>query len=473
MTERVRSKKGFIPRGLPRKTPSGVGCRACPAVLIPFILALLFFSLPLYRAAAETLTLTIDEAVRRALDNSINLRKSAIDLSQTEYSAGRLWSEIFPSFSAGAGLTFLPSTPLFSDPGYGYKSENLSYSLSFGVSLSLTPAFRASMRRIELAYRSRLLSYESASRQLEIQVIKIFLNLVTRKAYIAFMEETLETAVQRLEKDRIARQNGLLSEVSWLNSLLSVETARYNLNNARGTYENSLGEFLALLGLDSGVDLVLQGSLDIAPVPLNPEELIAEYLPKRPDILSQLQTIERLELSQRITTLNSRVPSLSLSTQWRGGSPSSNRANGLADPFADSITGTLSLTIPVDSWIPGTRQNQAVRETSAELEKAILDLRNTETQARTEIRSLTRNLANIRESLEIARLRLQIAQSTALASEIGFRNGTVESRDLEDANNKLSDARQQLLQSELSHQSLFLDLAAALNVDWKKLISWP
>jgi hypothetical protein len=37
MTERVRSKKGIIPRGLPRKTPSGVGCRACPAVLLPFI----------------------------------------------------------------------------------------------------------------------------------------------------------------------------------------------------------------------------------------------------------------------------------------------------------------------------------------------------------------------------------------------------------------------------------------------------
>jgi hypothetical protein len=42
MTERVRSKKGLIPRGLPRKTPSGVGCRACPAVLILFIFISLF-----------------------------------------------------------------------------------------------------------------------------------------------------------------------------------------------------------------------------------------------------------------------------------------------------------------------------------------------------------------------------------------------------------------------------------------------
>jgi len=38
MTERAQSKQGLIPRGLPRKAPSGAGCRACPAVLMPFIL---------------------------------------------------------------------------------------------------------------------------------------------------------------------------------------------------------------------------------------------------------------------------------------------------------------------------------------------------------------------------------------------------------------------------------------------------
>jgi multidrug efflux system outer membrane protein len=428
-------------------------------------LALLF--LPLLANAAETVTLTLDEAVERALDQSINLKKSAIDLAEAGYSAGRLWSEIFPGFSLSAGLTFLPSTPLLTKPGFQYKDDSLSYSINFGLSLSLNPSFYSSMKRIELAYRAQLLSYENASKQLEIQVVKRFLNLITMKENISYMQESLDIAVQKLNSDRIARANGLLSELAWLNSQLSAETARYNLSAAQGSYENALGEFLALLGMDERTEVIFDGTVEIAQLHLDPEKLILEYLPKRPDIISQRQTIERLELSKNVTVHSSRSPTLGLSTQWRG----APGTGGLNAPFTDSISGTLNLTIPIDSWIPGTRQNQTIRAANTEIEKAKLDLQNTETQAKTQIRSLLSNLDNTWESLEIARLRVSVAQRTVEATDVGFRNGTVEFRELEDRRNDLSDARQRLLQGELSYQTLLLDLAAALKVEWKSLIA--
>ena len=415
---------------------------------------------------ADTVTLTIEEAVERALDQSINLKKSAIDLAQTEYSAGRLWAEIFPRFSLSAGLDILPRTPLFTEPGFSYNQDGLSYSLNFGLLLSLNPSLGSSMKRIELAYRSQLLSYENAGKQLEIQVIKNFLSLINRKENISYMGESLEVAIQKLNSDRIARQNGLLNELAWLNSQLSAETARYNLSNAQGAYHNALGEFLALLGMETDSDIILDGTVEIAPVDLNPEQLILEYLPKRPDIISQRQTIERLELTRNVTTLDSRAPTLELSTSWRG-NPTPN--GGLGAPFTDNVSGSLTLRIPVDSWIPGTRQNQTIRAADAEVEKAKLDLQNTETQAKTQIRSLISNLRNTWESLEIARLRVEVARRTVEATEEGFRRGTVEFRELEDRRNDLSDSRQRLLQGELSYQSLLLDLAAALNVEWKTL----
>jgi multidrug efflux system outer membrane protein len=416
--------------------------------------------------AAETVTLTLDDAVQLALDNSINLKKSAIDLAQAGYSASRLWSEIFPGFSLSAGFTFLPSTPLITEPGFQYRDNALSYSASFGLSLSLNPSLYSSMKRIELAYRAQLLSYENASKQLEIQVIKRFLNLITMKANVSYMQENLDLAQQKMNNDRVARANGLLSELSWLNSQLSAETARYNLLTAQNSYKNSLGEFLALLGIDDDTDITLSGTVEIAQLHLDPEKLILEYLPKRPDIVSQRQVIERLELTKNITTNSSRSPTLGLSTQWRGGSP---QTGGLSAPFTDSISGSLSLTIPIDSWIPGTRQNQNVRSANTDIEKAKLDLLNTETQAKTQIRSLVSNLNNTWESLEIARLRVSVAQRTVDATTVGFRNGTVEFRDLEDRRSDLSNARQRLLQEELSYQSLLLDLAAALNIEWKTL----
>ena len=429
----------------------------------------LFFLLPVSHAAGEGVILTIEEAVQRAMEQSINLQKSEIDLALSEYSAANLWSEIFPGFSLSTGMTILPNTPLFTDPGFNYNTDNLSYSINLGISLSLNPSLRPSMRRIELAYRSQLLSYESAQKQIEIQVVKDFLRLVLREEHLLLMQETLNVAQHKLEQDRIARQNGLLSELAWLNSQLSAETARHNLSDAQNTYQNALGEFLALLGMEAGTNLVFEGSIDIAPVSFDSEALILEYLPRRPDIIRQRQTIERLELTQNINTLSSRSPTLNLSTQWRGGTPTGGQRGGLGDPFTDNISGSITLNIPIDSWIPGTRQNQALRSAGAEVEKARLDLNNMETTARTQIRSLISNLNNISASLEIARMRVEIAQRTVEATEEGFRNGTVEFRDLEDRRRDHTDARQRLLEGEFTYQSLMLDLAAALNVDWRLL----
>jgi multidrug efflux system outer membrane protein len=431
------------------------------------LLVLTLVFLPLFAAASETVTLTLDDAVRRALDNSINLKKSSIDLAEAGYSASRLWSEIFPGFSLSAGFTFLPSTPLITDPGFQYRDNALSYTVSLGLSLSLNPSLYSSMKRIELAYRAQLLSYENASKQLEIQVIKRYLNLITMNSNLSNMQESLDLAVQKMNNDRIARANGLLSELAWLNSQLSAETARYNLLTAQNSYKNTLGEFLALLGIDDGTNVILNGTgtVEIVKLNLEPEKLILEYLPKRPDIVAQRQTIERLELNKNITANNLRSPSLSLSTQWRG----SPGAGGLSGPFTDSLSGSLSLNIPIDSWIPGTKQNQNIRTVNAELEKAKLDLQNTETQAKTQIRSLVSNLNSTWESLEIARLRVSVAQRTVDATSVGFRNGTVEFKELEDRRSDLSNARQRLLQEEFTYQSLLLDLAAALNVGWKSL----
>ena len=433
-----------------------------------WLFTLVFLLAGAFRAAAETVSLSMEEAVERALDQSINLKKSAIDLAQTEYAANHLWSEIFPGFNLSAGLTFLPSTPLFTKPGFAYNSDALSYSLNFGLSFSLNASLRSSMKRIELAYRSQLLSYENALKQLEIQVVKNYLSLITRKENIVYMEESLRLAEQNAEKDRIARENGFLSELAWLNSQLSAETARYNLSYANVNYQNALGEFLTLLDMDTNTDVVFTGTMEIAQVLSDPEQLILEYLPKRPDIISRRQAIERLELTRNVTALSGRSPSLDLSASWRGGTPSNN-SKGLGAPFSDSVSGSLTLRIPVDSWIPGTKQNQAVRNADAEIEKARLDLLDAETAAKNQIRALVSGLRNTWGNLEIARMRVSVAGRTVEAAEVGFRNGTVEFRDLEGYRKDLSDARQRLLEGEYSYQSMLLDLAVALNLDRKTL----
>jgi outer membrane protein TolC len=323
------------------------------------------------------------------------------------------------------------------------------------------------MKILELTYHSQLLSYENARRQLEIQVVKTFFSLVAEKRNLVHLEEIRVLADQQMRRNQTAFANGLIGQLAALQSGLSAETARLNLSRAEAAYATKLREFLSLLGLDLRAEglseTILQGELEIARVEADPQRLIQEHLGKRPDIVSQRQNIERLELARRQAVHSSRSPTLTLSAQWSGTGP------GGVNGFTDVLSGSLTLGIPVEAWIPGTKGHQAIGAAEAGVEKARLDLRDAESRAMREIRSLSENLAASWEGIEIARLRVEIAERAYELTDLGFRNGTVESLSLQEARNDMALARQQLLEGELAYQTMCLDLAAALNIDWNAL----
>lgn len=429
-------------------------------------LLLMFLSLgvcPLGAESAEpgraglTLVLTLDEAVRRGVEESLDLQTRMIDLSTAEYAAKNLWAELFPGISAGVEAGY--GTGLFSGDGFGLDAGGLSHSLSAGLSLTLGAGISQRMNIIRLASRIRLLEYEDARRQLETAITKNFYTLLADRENLSHLENTLELAERQLERDRVAFNNGLKGELAFLQSRLGVETARYNLSNARTGYAAALGDFLVLLGLPQDSPAVLEGKIDIHPVDADPEALIREYLPRRPDMAARRQAVENLEYTERQTRLENRAPSLGLSARW----------SGQFDPFTDRVSGTVSVSIPIDSWIPGTGKDRAVKSAAANVEKARLELRNTENGAASQIRSLAAGLRNSWAAIEIARLSVEIAERTYELHEEGFRLGTVESLALEDTRNSLAEKRQQLLRSELAYQTMTLDLAAALNINWREL----
>jgi multidrug efflux system outer membrane protein len=412
----------------------------------------------------EAPVLSLDDAIRGALEHSVNLQKSRVSLEGEEYAAKRLWAELFPSISASAGISY-QNNPLFTgtDAEREFTEQRLNYTTSVGLELSLSAGIPYRMRLLNLAYRQQLLSYEDTRRLLEIATAQSFYALIAEGENLSHLAETLGLAERQLEKTRTARANGLVSEMALLQSQVGVEAAKYDLSTAQAAYDNQLGVFLSSLGLPPQLPVVLRGEFSIRQVVMDPEELIRDYLPRRPDIEQQRRAIEKLELAERQKTMEARAPSLSFSLSWGGGSSG-------AGPFADRINGSASVRIPVNAWIPGTKESQTLRVAQSEIEKALLELKNTEDAAAAQIRSLTANLRNAWESLEIARLREQVAQRSYELTERGFLNGAVESLSLETSRGSLAAARYQLLRSELAYQSLVLDLARAINADWRQFI---
>jgi outer membrane protein TolC len=413
-------------------------------------------------AAAQVLTL--DEAVELALTNSLDLRKRSIDLKTAEVAARNLWAQVFPGISAGLGLNY--STPLMTGTGFEAKADNLTWSASLGLSLPLSPALSPGMKILELAYRSRLLDYETARKQAAILVSTAFFTLLTEKENLAILEGNRRLAEGQFEKSGIGFRNGLIRELDYLQSQLSMESARLDLSRAEAVYAVNLGQFLTSLGLAQDAPVTLEGRVEITRIEADAETLIREYLPRRPDIVSQRQTIEQLEYAEKQQILSARSPSLTLSAQWQGGP-----GGGMTGEFADTFRGGLSLNIPVDSWIPGAKSHQSVKSAGANVEKERLNLKDIETSAMQDIRTLAANLKNSWGNIEIARFRVDLAEQAYRLTEQGYQGGAVEYQDLETSRNTMAQTRQQLLEGELAYKTMMLNLSAALNIEQDELVA--
>jgi outer membrane protein TolC len=418
---------------------------------------------------AGGLVLTLEDAVERALEHSVALRQSRLTLEDEEYSSRRLWAEIFPNISASAGVSYR-NIPLFTGKAGERRAGagNFGYSLSAGVDLDLNAGIPYKMKLLNLAYQQELLSYEDARRLLEIDTAQNFFNLIMERENLGQLGETLDLAEKQLEKHRVGRANGMISEAVLLQSRLAVESARYALSSARADYSTKLGAFLSTLGLSPKTPARLEGEFVIRKLELDPEELIRDYLPERPDIKEKRQAIEKLELTERQAALSSRAPSLNLSFNWQGGPGTSGGVSAINNPFSDSLSGTVTLRIPINPWIPGTKESQTLRRARTGIDTARLELKDTEDAAAAEIRSLAANLQNSWESLEIARLREEIARRSYEYSEQGFLAGSVEALALETSRNNMAEARYQLLLGESNYRSQVLSLARAVNADWRQ-----
>ena len=397
----------------------------------------------------------MDEAVNRAIEYNLNLQKQQIDLASSGYSEKNIWAEIFPSINAGASVGY--GSPLFSDAGESAPE----YSLSFGITLGLNAGIPFAMRSIRLAHQGNILKYEDAVNQLSIQITKRFFSLVAEKDNLLLLEEISNLAQRQLTRSEVSFRNGIVGESSLLQSRLAMENARYNLSAAKTAHNNNTAEFLAMLGITPNVNISLSGEAAIVRIEADAENLIKDHLHLRPDIVRSKQEIERLTFAHMQSVLQNRAPQLNLSFNWN---------SRTFDPFADRLSGTASVSIPIDPWIPGTARSQTVSRASEAVEKAKLDLAITEDAAKTQIRSLSALLRGSWESILIARLSMETARRSYQLTEQGFQNGRVEALALEDVRNNLANARYRVLQAELSYFNMILDLSAALNINWKDLI---
>lgn len=428
-------------------------------VRLASVLVFLLFVLPLH---AQSLTIDLDEALDLALKNNLSLKTNLIDLNAAQRDKETSWNLFLPtvraSLSNSGSSTVFQDNPLIKAPIDG----NSGLGVGLSVSLTLNPALQQQLRSYDLGYSLQEVTYEQARSEIKRNVTKLFYYLLAERENLALQEKHIELARMNLEKVRATFSSGFASELEVLSAELGVQRLLPALGQARNAFASQLMAFKALLGLDLGAELTLDGVLPSAALSKDADSL-------RQNLGSTLQlrlldmNVVNLENSKKLQRMYETGPSISISGQY-GLSLWDSKISAFAD-YSDILQYSVSVVIPLDGHIPNSRAQVSLAKIQDSIDKLRVNRQQTLLQMEQSLRTQLGGLENLGSQLELARANKALAERVYGMTVAKFEGGYTDALAVEDARNEVLSAEQNILYLQYQHASAMVDLAYDLNLD--------
>ncbi|MEK9500477.1 TolC family protein [Gemmatimonadota bacterium DH-20] len=432
--------------------------------------------------------LTLERAVRTALDRNPQLRAARFGLEEAQEQVSEAWSSVFPSLDLSTTYTrnvspavnFLPAN-IF-DPT---ADPNELISVQFGadntwqLSVNLEqPLFNAAaFIGVGAAGRFEALQQESVRGQAHEVVTRVresYYGLLLAQEQARLSENSVRRVRASLEETRALNRGGLASDYDVLR--LEVELA--NLEPALRQATNAVAQGRRQLGIDLGLDPEATEALEVAGsladldlndpagndsanrellafvgVPLGdaPEAGgLAELVATRSDV-RQLELTESLRHTEMRLEQVEYMPRLSLFGTYAINSQQNGDPDFFAEPRAYSRNIGVQLTLPI---FQGFRRDARIDQKRAALRQAETQTELARSQGVAEVRSLIERADEARD--RAAGQGLAVQQATR-----GFEIARAQYREGLGSQLELTDAEVALRQSEFNYAQAVYDFLVA------------
>ncbi|MHB9291406.1 hypothetical protein Holit_00482 [Hollandina sp. SP2] len=395
------------------------------------------------------LSLTVDGAVKIALDTNLSLQRSALETIGKKRSRDRSWNKVLPTLAVSAGISHPSSLTNSIPPEGNFWTPGLSVSASLSVSTGVIEQ----IKQARIDYETGVLSYEQAKQELEVQVRKLFYQLLLLQANTELAAQSLESAQARYEQSAALAAVGQASRLDELSARVDLENQRPTLGNATVAYANGLDSFKALLGIDQETAVSLQGTLeyrdhrDPAETKLGPSLAIAVVQ----------QTIRTLEAQRKAAWHEAYIPVLRLS--W-------NANPQYRDASWNDSTGafSISLGLNIDNFLPWSAAKTQIDGLDDTILSAQLQLTESLRSQEDRIRQYQRSLEQTKASVEALRLNVELAEITYARYEEAYRKGAADYQSLWNAGDTLLQAKNKVQQEQYNLIVTALELEKELTL---------
>lgn len=457
------------------------------------LLALLsfFVVVPLF---AQRYSLTVKEAVALAIEGNLSLKQEAIALKTKERNKNWVANRFLPSINLNSSLNYnlqepsdsVSMVPDLSGPSFSEKGKTIypnssvnavqvagkdlprsAIAFSFSLQLPINPALFLAIDTTKKEYQNGLISYTAAEAQLEKEVKKIYYNLLLLKETVALLEANIETAEKRYQQAMMRYKNGYLPKLQMLNAKASLENLRPQLTAQKHYYDSAVMNFKIYLGLDFQDEIeLIEDSLAISFYTVDTEKLLAQSILNRLDIQLLMGNIDLLKQSKTAALVAAFSPTFLLGLNYAGSSPL-YPANSPLKPekmeFSKNGSLSLGISFPIDQYIYGSKSWQAEKEQEDSLKALEIRLKSALRTAELDIRKQVMGLEKSKQNIETLQFNLALNEELYQESEQGYNAGRVDMIDLEEVQDRLNQAKLNLIQEKVQYLTAVAELEYAIN----------
>ncbi len=434
--------------------------------------------------------LTIEDAVRIAIENNLQLQSSGIELAAKKRSSDYRWNRFIPEVNLSGTLSglnkkpepmelplgsilaqFDPSFAVIPPISLGSANQwNLTGSLS--VDLTLNFALFEGMKSLQLDYQTGLISYDNAKKQLERDVRKAYNNILLLEANIELLKESFSSAEEQVAMAKANYDAGLVPELTWLQAQVAMENLKPTILEMENTLSVLQSSFAFSLGLPFGTLIRLTPIETPNYVELNLEDLIQQASNVKPEIMALKQTIAFMQSTRKAQRIQAYTPTIVLgwnldpAFQGKLGEDSLFMKDGWKQ---SSGMFRVTLALNLNAYLPFTATGMALRQLDDTVNTLNLNLAQLIQGTEIEVYQTVLQLQKSQTNMEALKMTEDLALRSYQQTEEAYSNGFVEFLQVQSALLEYQKAQNAVLAESFNYLSGLIDLEYATGVPFGTL----
>jgi outer membrane protein len=385
--------------------------------------------------------LTLDEAVRKALEANLTVQRSRAEVSAADLQRRSLFASVLPKVNVQGTTTQNSEEVSF---GSGTDQRTILPGTDWSYRLTFTQPIYAGLREKRALQQARLNTETarqgvlSAEHQVLTNVVADYLSVLEGESLLGVEQRNLELAKNRQKQAQDLYEAGETTRVGVLRAESDIKAAERRISQARqlrDTAESRLRLDLGIGGPAAPIQVTQPGPL-FPQLPPEPA-LYSEAERRRPEV-SQAQTaveIARLEVLKQKGAL---LPVVSADGGWV-----KQRSSFPTDQYGFV---TLRVNVPIYQGGEVSARTAAARERQRQAEMQLEQVRQT---VREEVRLALLDLQTADANLRLAREQLTAAEAEYEQAFELYRAQEITALESEAAETSLAEARRAVATGEL------------------------